>query len=111
MKDKAQELYEKKKTTVSSKKDMDQKAMISFILSLAPLWSLTVIWIPFVNMLLIAFLIVSPILSIIFGILSISEFDEKKHFGKGFAIAGIIISVLQIAIVFLGYFAFTYSYF
>jgi len=104
MTDKAQELYEKKKTSISSKKDVDQKAMISFILSLAPLWSLFVFWIPFVNFLLIIFLLISPILSIVYGIISISEFDDKKHFGQGFAIAGIIISVLQIGSVFLLYF-------
>lgn len=103
MKDKAQELYAKKRAGKEVQKELEPFAMWSFILSIAPFLSVFGLWIPLLNILIGLLLLPAPILSIALGIASFSRIGgRKKYYGKGFAIAGIVISLLEIGIGILG---------
>lgn len=109
--DKAQQLYSEKKVGKEIEKQLESFAMWSFVLSIAPLGSFLFLLIPILNILFILFLFVAPILSIIFGIIGLKNVGEnKKFYGNGFAIAGIIISILEfficilVIILFIGFF-------
>lgn len=101
MTDKAQELYKRKKNLkYAVEKKLDEFAMWSFILAVAPFLSLFMVFVPVVNVLFAFLLVPSPILGIIFGVVGLSriEMDERMLYGRGFAVAGIVISVLQICL-------------
>ena len=106
MTDKAQEFYENKKASKIAKKEVNIFAMWSFILSLSPIWFWFLFWIPFLNIILGSGLIIMLITSIILGIISLLNFDNKKHFGKGYAIGGIIISILFLILIFISFIIF-----
>jgi len=94
IKDPAQELYEKKNKKLDLEREVDSYAMWGFILSLFS------IYIGFVSLLAL-------ILSII-GLSRITKDNTKK--GKGFAIAGIVISciVMLVMLVFFRSFLFKF---
>ena len=95
--DPAQELYSKSKAAKEIQKDVDPYAMWSFIL---PFCIFPVAFFPFLN--IMAFFLF-PVISIILGIVGIVKINsEKKTKGKGFAIAGIVLSSLWILLIVVG---------
>lgn len=90
--DPAQEFYKKSKAGKVIKKEMDSFAMWSFFLSILPLFFGYILFFMFFSALTFLF-------SIFFGILSILRIKkDKSKYGLGFAITGIIISVLSLII-------------
>ena len=93
--DKAQELYNNSNASKQIKKEIHPLAMWSFGFAIAPLF-LSFFWsIPILG--LIIFLM--PFISICLGSLSLFKI-KGKFIGKGFAIGGIIISIIQLLILF-----------
>ena len=90
--DQAQKLYEEKNKSLDLNRNIDNYAMWSFGLAIS---LFILIGIPFINFL-------SPVISIVaivFGIISITRIKKDSNFqGKGFAISGIIIGLLELVI-------------
>ncbi|MGM5484494.1 MAG: hypothetical protein ACQEP1_01325 [Nanobdellota archaeon] len=86
IKDKASELYED--DAKEARRDTEPYAMWSFVLSIAPFF---VFFIPFVNFIIPLL----PLASIVLGIVSLNR-DFSEFSGRGFSIAGIIISSIEI---------------
>lgn len=92
--DPAQKLYKESKAAKEIKVEIDSYAMWSFGLSLGPVFSLMLSVLAFI---VAPFVLIGLIVSVILGILSISRINQNKKLkGKGFAIAGITLSSLQI---------------
>ncbi|MGM5480749.1 MAG: hypothetical protein ACQESC_04800 [Nanobdellota archaeon] len=93
LQDKSEELYKKKNEKLDLNRDVEPFAMWSFILSLAPI---AIIVVPFINLVLVA----TPFASIVTGIIGIRKCNKntKKYKGKGFAIAGLVIGLVEILI-------------
>ena len=105
--DKAQELYNKSKAKKAIEKELDAFSMWSFILSFAPFYSLFMFAVPLLNVIGFVLLVPTLIVSIILGILSFGRINkDNKKYGKGFSIAGIVISTISLLVLLINVIAF-----
>ena len=91
--DPAQIFYKEKNKGLDLEREVDPYAMWAFVLSLGFMY---LFMIPFIGALFIPF---CPFVSLVLGIMSLDRIKKRKDLkGKGFAIAAIIISTIQILI-------------
>jgi hypothetical protein len=94
--DRAQDLYDKKNKKMDLEREFDNYALISFFMSIG--WPFVIAF-PFIGFLSILL----PPVSIVLGAMSLKKIRvDKKLKGRGFAIAGIIISSLTLFFMILG---------
>lgn len=110
--DKAQEFYTGQKASKEAKREIHPYSLWSFLLSISLLWGIFLILIPIMNIVFAILVLIALIASIVFGILSFEKINQNPHkyWGKGFSIAGITISVIQILVAFIAIFS-IYKYF
>ena len=91
--DPAQVFYKEKNKDLDLEREVDPYAMWAFALSFGFIYTSMI---PFIGLLIAP---VCPFVSVIFGIMSLNRIKKRKDLkGKGFAIAAIIISGIEILI-------------
>ena len=93
-KDSAQEYYSKSKAGREVKKEYDSYAVGSFLLFIFAIFSSFFLALPFLGIIV---LLISPLLlvaSIVFGVIGLQNIKKNKTYGRGYALAGIILSSL-----------------
>lgn len=105
--DKAQEFYKSQKASKEAKREIHPYSLWSFLLSISLLWGIFLILIPIMNVIFVLLVVLALIVSIVFGILSFEKINQnpQKYWGKGFSIAGITISSIQILVAIIAIFS------